>query len=1669
MTVPFVNHHVHSHFSALDGLSKPDDIINRVVEMGQESVSITDHGSLAGIPQMYRAAKKAGIGFTPGIEAYFTKDRKYHHEDRLGKPYYHMILLAHNEQGYNNLVAMQTTSWEDGKYRKPRIDYEVLEQYHEGLTVTTACLGSLFNQYLLRGFDSSAEEELNNLIDIFGKDNVFVEIQNHGISEQLDILPRQVEIAKRNNIPLLATADSHYTHQHDHDAHDTLLCCAVNKPKSLPGDQRFKFESDQFHLHSGEEMIKLFPEDQFPGAVSNTVELAERTDFTMKIDDDKEYIMPTVPTEGGMTEMETLRKHVYEGAQDPSRYGDEEGNIPQEVKDRIDYELSVVEDMGFPGYFLIIEDFIKTFNEQGIHVGAGRGCLHPETEVLTQDGWITIDSVEKGDYVVTADGKTARVIDTPIHETYDGERLIRLVNNFGNTISLTEKHKVLSSDRDGNKRWVPAKTIRQGDTILSVTGTNDKTFENFKGFGSSSTSQVPADCAKSIIKDSAWGFMVGMMHSCATISKGRISWVFDSVQTDIAETLFGTYLRVLEDHPCRVLKDPQGNITAFSFESTTIAEFVSKAISHDDTFIGVGSRGYSQGFLQAYQMVNSLYPETTRIPYHTYHEARCIRAAALSVGYECHIDEEQDRVIIPSLKSHGVQTVGTVVNVDYKDAPDLVYDLTVEGNPSFLTRFGTVHNSAPGSVVVYCLGITKLDPFRHDLYFERFLNPDRISMPDIDIDVPKSKRSQALSILEEKYGHGHVAHLSNYMMMGMREALERVSKTYELTPYQAEQFKEAVVNYVEKSGTSLKEMVAGGVIPPELSDNLPPTNYAWEIVRDASIVDGTLSTYGIHACGIVITTDKVDKYFPLRTSPKAQLPVCQFDGYDVESLGGVKMDILGLINLDEAEDTERNILLDLGEEVDSSTIPLDDPEVYQLLSRGSGGGIFQLGCLSGDTIVDGRRLDHWYQLRNSSQRASGLRSVYLGQGEVRYNDALEVVYSGKKTTFLIKTTHTELSATKDHHIFTQQGWKKVSDLKPGVDKLLHVDDRVGFGQYPLPTIRGLQDCIDMFLEMHGEGEDSGWVVADPSFSMPAGQAVYYPTFHKYGSRNETVYLYPDDYKEYADMIAESVNSEGSEYSVKIYSYSEIVEEYYGKNLGADLITPIGTQWVDIESVEEKGEEKTYDIMMKDPINNFIANGLMVHNSSGIQSLLRNMKPDNFEDISSILALYRPGPMGLGTHDDYAALKNGGVARNEIVHEDLKDLLSDTYGLVVYQENIMKMSQHYAGYTGAEADTLRKATAKKIPAMMEEQKRKFIPAVDEKFYKGLGKQLWDVIEPFGEYAFNRSHSAAYAMLSYRTAWLKTHYPAQFAGAVIDYNLGDKNKLMDTISWIRQEGVKIDYPNVNVSQLRSVTGDGYVILPLHIIAGLGDNKAREIIEEREKSGDYTSVIDLVARNKISKRVLINMTKAGALDCLNISRAQVIDNIDSIMSASQVKRSRNLAMMDSLFSDIVEDNDDEILDLSKEMDKIVYEDKVLTVDDELYGKWERESLNIIIGPHMFSTVRGLKSSQAMLRKYPPVDTVTDKDSKEGKDRKFSGIVTNITPLISRKGKEYSTFDLETENKVVPGVIFDTVSTDWNDRMVIVDCRVENDSREDDNFIPKLIVFEMKVINTNKMKERG
>lgn len=357
----FVHLHVHTEYSLLDGSCKIKEIAQRAKELGMEHLAITDHGNMYGVIDFYRAAKEAGINPVIGCEVYVAKGSRFDKEILKGEGRYnHLVLLAENNTGYANLMKIVSRGFTEGFYYKPRVDYELLEKYHEGIIALSACLAGAVSSAVLYSSYEDAKKEALKLEKIFGKDNFFLELQDHGIPQQKTVNQALLRISSETGIKLVATNDVHYIMAEDAEAHDILLC--IQTQKKVQDTDRMRYEGGQYYLKTEEQMMELFPYAK--EAVSNTGIIAQRCHVEIEFGN---YKLPKYDVPEGFTAQEYLNKLCNEGFYE--RYKEPS----EELKERLLYELDTINTMGFTDYFLIVWDFIKYARDNGISVGPGRG------------------------------------------------------------------------------------------------------------------------------------------------------------------------------------------------------------------------------------------------------------------------------------------------------------------------------------------------------------------------------------------------------------------------------------------------------------------------------------------------------------------------------------------------------------------------------------------------------------------------------------------------------------------------------------------------------------------------------------------------------------------------------------------------------------------------------------------------------------------------------------------------------------------------------------------------------------------------------------------------------------------------------------------------------------------------------------------------------------------------------------------------------------------------------------------------------------------------------------------------------------------------------------------------------------------------------------------------
>ena len=359
-TRPFTHLHVHTEYSLLDGSAKIKELVERAKELGMNSIAITDHGAMYGAIEFYKAAKEADIKPIIGCEVYVANGSRLVKDNKNAYQYTHLVLLAENNEGYQNLIKLVSYGFIDGFYYKPRIDKELLRKYHKGIIASSACIAGAVARDILTVSYEKAKQTALEYQEIFGEGNYFLELQDHGLKEQKTVNEALRKIHTETGIPMICSNDSHYIYKEDNVPHDILLC--IQTGKTIYDENRMRYEGGQYYVKSIDEMYDLFPEDE--QALQNTQHIADRCNVEFVFHDLK---LPRFDVPEGKTAKQYLRELCYAG------FAEKYPNASENLKNRLDYELNTIETMGYVDYFLIVWDFIKFSKDNGIIVGPGRG------------------------------------------------------------------------------------------------------------------------------------------------------------------------------------------------------------------------------------------------------------------------------------------------------------------------------------------------------------------------------------------------------------------------------------------------------------------------------------------------------------------------------------------------------------------------------------------------------------------------------------------------------------------------------------------------------------------------------------------------------------------------------------------------------------------------------------------------------------------------------------------------------------------------------------------------------------------------------------------------------------------------------------------------------------------------------------------------------------------------------------------------------------------------------------------------------------------------------------------------------------------------------------------------------------------------------------------------
>lgn len=993
----FVHLHTHTEFSLLDGASRIPDLIKRAVDMEMPALAITDHGVMYGNITFYSEAKSKGIKPILGCEVYVAPRTRFDKDARLDKEQHHLVLLAQNESGYKNLIKLVSIAFQEGFYYKPRVDKELLSQYSGDLIAMTACLGGEVPYHILNNNMAQAERSLAEYIEIFGKENLYLELQENGIPEQKVANEALIRLSEKTGLKVVATNDIHYTDKADSGPHDVLLCIQTNS--TIDDPKRMRFSTQEFYMKSQAEMARLF--EYCPQALANTLEIAERCNI--KFDFGRSMLPdPGIPV--GITPDDHMVNEAYNGLL--ARMG---GSIPEDYQRQFEYECGIINQCGFATYMLIVRDFTDFARQAGIYVG--------------------------------------------------------------------------------------------------------------------------------------------------------------------------------------------------------------------------------------------------------------------------------------------------------------------------------VRGSAAGSLVCYGLGITDVDPIEYGLTFERFLNPERVEMPDVDLDIQDDRRDELIQYVIDKYGQDHVSMIATFGSLKARAAVRDCGRVLGMD-----------LSEVDRICKMIPTIPVGVTIDQALEEN-PEFKAAYagssetkRLIDTARTLEGLNRNVGVHAAGVLICADPLTDHVPVHFGGKGEV-VAQLAKKDIQKVGLLKMDFLGLANLTILGNAVANVKKSQGIDIDIMKIPLDDAKTFEMLGRGETNGVFQL------------------------------------------------------------------------------------------------------------------------------------------------------------------------------------------------------------------------------------------------------------ESAGMRRNVVDLKPNSVRELAAIVALYRPGPMAF--IPNFVKSKFGQMPITYL-HPDLEPILRETYGVICYQDQVLRIARAIAGFSLGQADILRKAMSSKNKDIMDQQRAKFIEgAKNNGVDANIAAQIYDQVEPFAGYAFNKAHAVCYAFVAYRTAYMKANYPVEYYAALLSANMDDKDALAMYMDDCKRLGVEVLPPDVNHSGIEFEVENGAIRFGLAAVKGVGRGVVEAILEARKEEGPFKSLHEFCRRvntTNVPQSAVESLIKIGSFDSINTNRAQLLFVMeDAVTSAARHQRDRRNGQ-ESLFGAMIAEDGPSYLE-----PQTLPQVKEATRDEML--AWEKDLLGLYVSDHP------LMQYKDKLEKLVTVTSDQLREKAEKEDVIVGGRVAKIKKITTKK----------------------------------------------------------------------
>ena len=998
----FVHLHCHSEYSMLDGAARLKDLVKGCEQMGMPALAVTDHGNLFGAYEWYKAAKGSAVKPIIGLEAYLTpkthrsERKRVQFGDGTGDDvaskgaYTHMTMWASSPEGMHNLFRLSSRSSKEGFFYKPRADRELLHEYHSGILATTGCPSGEVQTYLRLGQYQQAVESAAEFRDIFGAGNFYCELMDHGLDIERRVRHDLLRLAKDLKLPLVATNDLHYVHAGDAEAHDTLLCVSSGSNRDTPN--RFKFDGNGYYLKSPAEMREIWRE--LPEACDNTLAIAERCET--HFDEGTGTYMARFPVPAGETEESWFAKEVRRGLEVRFPEG-----VPDYATEQAQFETQVITDKGYcftPETPILMEDgtwrsiasisvgdritSVSTWDLRGaparveeVHIREvdeelcvirpfGQSFPIKATKehpfLVDSKGWVSAENVVPGDWLLLPQPASAE------YRPFD-------------LAAVAAAHDwAIRTDADGSFTRLATSPLRGSRPT--------------KGSMPSLLEWSPA----LMWLLGLWVAEGHLIDPSATASPGQIGWTLHKDEPTV-ERLCTTLKELglgeprLYNQASAVAPDHQGVTVMLTNHPLALlfTQLVGCGVREKRLHPWISSvpeQGI-RAFIDGWRDGDG-HSDRSRVGVTTVNEqlARQLRTLLLSIGQWATVERS------PSQRAYRVQWIPMRTKAPYnarlidgrwwvrvratarESYRGRVHNLTVTGDHTYVAEGVAVHNcgyflvvadfinwaknngirvgpgrgSGAGSMCAYALRITDLDPVPHGLIFERFLNPERPSMPDFDIDFDERRRGEVIRYVTDKYGDDHVCQIVTYGTIKAKQAIKDAGRVLGKPFSLGEKITKAYTPPVMGKDVPISEVFnpghgryGEGAEFRELYESDPEVR---EVVDTARGIEGLKRQWGVHAAGVIMSSAPLLDVVPVMKREADGQIITQFDYPSCEALGLVKMDFLGLRNLTILDDALANVKANRGVDLDLDALSKNptDPSTYQLLATGDTLGIFQL-------------------------------------------------------------------------------------------------------------------------------------------------------------------------------------------------------------------------------------------------------------------------------------------------------------------------------------------------------------------------------------------------------------------------------------------------------------------------------------------------------------------------------------------------------------------------------------------------------------------------------------------------------------------------------------------------------------------------------------------------------